>query len=84
MESQRDLLQNRVNLLEKSNRELSSMHKSMEDTIKEIAGEKDQEKKMNLINVNLFRRKSLLRAEKKNSSASPSPNTRTEPEAMVG
>jgi hypothetical protein len=56
----------------------------MEDTIKEIAGEKDQEKKMKLINVNLFRRKSLLRAENRNSSTSPSPNARNEPEAMVG
>jgi hypothetical protein len=56
----------------------------MEDTIKEIAGEKDQEKKMNLINVNLFRRKSLLRAENRNSSTSPSPNARIEPEAIVG
>ncbi len=40
---------------------------------------------MNLIKVNLFRRKSLLRAEgNKNSSASPSPNMRSEPEALVG
>jgi hypothetical protein len=60
------------------------MHKSVDDSIKEIAGEKDQEKKMNLINVNLFRRKSLLRAENRNSSTSPSPNARNEPEAMVG
>jgi hypothetical protein len=61
------------------------MHKSIEDSIKEIAGEKDQEKQMNLINVNLFRRKSLLRAENnRNSSTSPSPNARNEPEAMVG
>jgi hypothetical protein len=56
----------------------------MEDTIKEIATEKDEDKKMKLININLFRRKSLLRAENRNSSASPSPNARNEPEAMVG
>ena len=36
----------------------------MEDTIQKINSEEDPEKRMKLIQVNLFRRKSLLRAEK--------------------
>jgi hypothetical protein len=42
------------------------MQKSLEDTVNKIIQEEDQEKKLKLINVNLFRRRSLMRVERDN------------------
>ena len=50
--------------LEKSNREITNNQIQFEETIKKINQESDPETRMKLLNVNLFRRKSLLRAEK--------------------
>ena len=50
--------------LEKSNKEMVNAQLQLEDTIQKINSEQDPEKRMKLIQVNLFRRKSLLRANK--------------------
>jgi len=49
--------------LEKSNKEMLNAQLQLEDTIQKINTEEDPEKRMKLIQVNLFRRKSLLRAK---------------------
>lgn len=63
LEKERDILLQKIALLEKSNQELLSYKRSIEDTIKDISNEKDDQKKLQLVQLNLIRRKSLLRLE---------------------
>ena len=41
LEKERDFLQSRVHILERTNKEMASMQKSLEETIKEISNEED-------------------------------------------
>jgi hypothetical protein len=63
IEKEKDFLLQKIQMLEKSNKELIIYKKSIEETLNEISKEEDPEKKISMINVNLIRRKSLLRLE---------------------
>ncbi len=61
LEREKDFLQQRVVSLERTNKELASLYRQTEETIAKIQAEEDPEKRMTLLQVNLIRRKSLLR-----------------------
>eukprot|EP00347_Sterkiella_histriomuscorum_P010293 403376860 len=63
MEREKEILYQKISLLEKSNKELIAYKKSLEETIDEISKEKDIDKRLQMVNFNLIRRKSLLRLE---------------------
>jgi len=68
--------------LEKSNKEMLNAQLQLEDTIQKINTEEDPEKRMKLIQVNLFRRKSLLRAKKPSHQPATSSESQDEDKSV--
>lgn len=49
--------------LEKKNKDLLTYQKSLEEEISNIGKEQDEDKRMDMFNTNLLRRKSMMRIE---------------------
>ena len=54
----------KVSVLEKTNKELTSYKKELEEVISDISKETDEEKRKAMVDFNLIRRKSLKRLER--------------------
>ncbi|CDW76648.1 UNKNOWN [Stylonychia lemnae] len=63
LEKEKEVLLQKIQMLEKINKELVAYKKALEETIDEIAKEQDNQKRLQMVNFNLIRRKSLLRLE---------------------
>ena len=64
VEREKEFLMVRIRTLEDKNRELLKQKKAQEEEIARIGQEENEEKRLDMFNTNLLRRKSMLRIEK--------------------
>ena len=64
LEKEKEFLLQKIILLEKSNLDLMAYKKHVETTIAQINKEPNEQKKLQMLTLNLIRRKSLLRLER--------------------
>jgi len=53
----------KISFLEKSNKELLSYKKALEETVEELCNEEDREKRMALANINQIRKRGKTKTE---------------------